>query len=716
MATINGDDRNNVLPGTSEADTINGFGGNDILHGYAGDDTLNGGAGDDTLYGYEGADTLNGDAGDDLIFTGRPDLFGVPGGEFGSDVADGGDGYDTVVISWYNQLINGQYISITLDFGNGDFVVHGGGSDWETAKNFEALVYYGSDGGDIITGSQNADFIQVGYGADVVRARGGDDHIVDLGGVFDIDGGDGIDTLELPTYLGTEGVTLRLQPGGTALLGGGYSGSVRNVEILAWDYQGGTPFNDYYEGGAYGDEIHAGAGNDLIYGGAGNDKLYGGRGDDTIYGGTGDDSIEGGGFMEAEGVAGSDTIYGGDGNDSIEVDDRTGTTYSYLYGEAGDDSVSGYGHLEGGDGNDRLGGGGELFGGPGDDTLYGSAGSLLNGGDGNDTLDYRRGANYGGEGPGNTVVAPLIVDLAHPDQNTFVAQGSTFVSIENIIGSLDGPNDLRGDDGPNRLTGGLDEINWLDGRGGDDTLIGDSRPDILKGGAGFDTLIGRGGNDILDGGANPSNQGDIMLGGAGDDTYHVDSTLDLVDEDFVFPGYGHGGTDTVISTANWYWDVESVGEIDRIAENAADPSHAGVTFVGGVFDNVLYGHSGTDILFGRGGNDTYIPGDGVDWISLSTLGLTDQNAYAGVDGHNTIIATPRTSGAVSYDIMFEFDPARDKVDVSAYGSQYASGADVLSHAVNDGAGNSYIALGDGLDYLYFVGLTKDHLLANDFVV
>ncbi|MCO5130184.1 MAG: hypothetical protein M9932_06410 [Xanthobacteraceae bacterium] len=206
-----------------------------------------------------------------------------------------------------------------------------------------------------------------------------------------------------------------------------------------------------------------------------------------------------------------------------------------------------------------------------------------------------------------------------------------------------------------------------------------------------------------------------MLGGVGDDTYHVDSTLDLVDEGFVFPDAGWGGTDTVISSANWFWDVESVGEVDRIAENASDPSHAGVTFVGGVFDNVLIGHSGTDILFGRGGNDTYVPGDGVDWISLSTLGLTDQNAYKGVDGHNTIIVTPRGGGSVSYDIMFDFDPARDKVDVSAY-HQYASGADVLSHAVDDGVGSSYIALGDGLDYLYFVGLTKDHLLASDFVV
>ncbi|MCO5130183.1 MAG: hypothetical protein M9932_06405 [Xanthobacteraceae bacterium] len=262
------------------------------------------------------------------------------------------------------------------------------------------------------------------------------------------------------------------------------------------------------------------------------------------------------------------------------------------------------------------------------------------------------------------------------------------------------------------------ESNVLLGAAGSDFLDGGEGDDELLGGdGGIDTLIGGAGNDSLDGGPvdDPATQGNFLFGGEGDDTYHVRNTFDLVDEGYVRPEFGFGGNDTVISSANWFWDVYGVGEIDRIAEDAADPNHAGVTFVGGIFDNTLIGHSGTDILFGRGGNDTYIPGDGIDWISLSTLGLTDQNAYAGVDGHNTIIVTPRISGANSYDIMFDFDPAKDKVDVSAY-HQYASGADLLSHAVDDGLGSSYIALGDGLDFLYFVGLTKDHLLASDFVV
>jgi hypothetical protein len=47
---------------------------------------------------------------------------------------------------------------------------------------------------------------------------------------------------------------------------------------------------------------------------------------------------------------------------------------------------------------------------------------------------------------------------------------------------------------------------------------------------------------------------------------------------------------------------------------------------------------------------------------------------------------------------------------------YTSGAEVLSHAVNDGAGNCYIVLGDGLDYLYLIGLEKADLTAGDFIV
>ncbi|MBN9070756.1 MAG: hypothetical protein J0H34_03970 [Rhizobiales bacterium] len=314
------------------------------------------------------------------------------------------------------------------------------------------------------------------------------------------------------------------------------------------------------------------------------------------------------------------------------------------------------------------------------------------------------------------------VQASSDDASLVTGQMAHIPHVEHLVGD---DNDSTVEASPFNdtvLAQGGDDV--VHGYGGNDWLDGGAGNDTLDGGSGADTLIGGDGDDDLDGGTNPEmrdgdgaiigGQGDIMLGGAGNDTYHVDSALDFVDEDIAFAGFGHGGTDTIISTASWFWDIYSVGEIDRVAENADDS--AGVAFVAGIFDNVIYGHSGSDILFGGGGSDTYIPGDGIDWISLSTFGMNDSNAYVGVDGHNIIIATPRTTGPSSLDVIFDFDPTKDKVDVSAYGDQYASGADVLSRAVDDGNGNSYIGLGDGLDYLYFAGIAKADLNAGDFIV
>ncbi len=269
-----------------------------------------------------------------------------------------------------------------------------------------------------------------------------------------------------------------------------------------------------------------------------------------------------------------------------------------------------------------------------------------------------------------------------------------------------------------------------DAKGGNDLMImggataaqiksfGADGDDVLFGDEGIDWLIGGGGNDDLDGWTNPTDFGDVMLGGAGNDTYHVDSPLDLVDEGIVFPQFGFGGVDTIVSTADFYWDFYSAGDVLQIAETAVDPGNDGTTLVGSVFSGFLLGNSGTNVLFGRGGGDVYIAGDGIDFISLSTLGLTDANAYAGVDGVNTVIVQQRASGPVSYDIVFEFESSKDKIDVSSYATVngLTTGAQVLARVVNDGAGNSYIPLGDGLDYVYMVGLEKAELSASDFIV
>ena len=99
--------------------------------------------------------------------------------------------------------------------------------------------------------------------------------------------------------------------------------------------------------------------------------------------------------------------------------------------------------------------------------------------------------SFTGDGDVNTVsydnaVEGVTVDLQTPADNggTF-AQGDSYSSIENIVGSQHGDT-LRGDSQDNALTGG----------DGNDTLFGQLGNDTLYGGAGNDTLYGGRGSDI----------------------------------------------------------------------------------------------------------------------------------------------------------------------------------------------------------------------------
>ncbi|RYJ04466.1 MAG: calcium-binding protein, partial [Acetobacteraceae bacterium] len=364
-----------------------------------------------------------------------------------------------------------------------------------------------------------------------------------------------------------------------------------------------------------------------------------------------------------------------------------------------------------------------VTGGLGNDTLFGT--------DGNDRLDGGVGADFMLGGLGNDTYI-----VSSSNENVFeAANAGTDTVVTSVSFTL--PNDVEAlilvsGGGPMAGTGnalgnvitGNEAGNTLDGQGGNDTLSGGGETDFLYGGdgndllqgdSGNDVLIGQAGNDTLDGGSNPGNLGDVLLGGAGDDTYLVDSALDLVDEGNlpVYAGFGFGGTDTIVSTANFFWDLYSIGERLVIAEGASDPGGAGTTAVGSVFSNEMIGNSGTNILFGRGGADTYRAGDGIDYISLSTLGVPDAPGYV-ANGPNTVIVDPRQTGPVSYDIVFDFETGKDHIDITAY--HVASAAAVLARGVDDGQGNSYFALGDGLDFVYLIGVPKSAVTAADFII
>lgn len=219
----------------------------------------------------------------------------------------------------------------------------------------------------------------------------------------------------------------------------------------AYDANAGRVF----DGGAGADKIEAYGGNDVLLGGDGNDDLDGGEGNDELRGGSGDDKLAGDGYA----APGSDIMDGGDGVDMVdEWNDPSGNVHpqpavsldgvandgrpgendnvtniekftshvsiafsggdaaetvevtnpsdeqpSTLFGNGGNDVLTGYDfddRIDGGAGDDRLFGGfgnDVITGGPGKDTIYGDQTSSYCGYSsckipfGNDTIDAADG-------------------------------------------------------------------------------------------------------------------------------------------------------------------------------------------------------------------------------------------------------------------------------------------------------------------------------------
>ena len=162
-----GTDASDALSGGGGADQLDGRGGNDSIGGDAGNDIIHGGAGDDNLTGGSGDDYVYGDAGDDYIWLASEN------GQFdmGSDVIDGGDGYDTLQVAFattgvsINLGISGQQQlapGLTLSVKNVERLFGGDYAD----------KLMGDAGNNVIGGYNGDDVIDGGAGVDTVYMRG----------------------------------------------------------------------------------------------------------------------------------------------------------------------------------------------------------------------------------------------------------------------------------------------------------------------------------------------------------------------------------------------------------------------------------------------------------------------------------------------------------------------------------------------------------------
>ncbi|MDJ0820360.1 MAG: calcium-binding protein [Paracoccaceae bacterium] len=243
----------------------------------------------------------------------------------------------------------------------------------------------------------------------------------------------------------------------------------------------------------------------------------------------------------------------------------------------------------------------------GDDTVNGGAGS--------DTVRYDRSG-----------VGPVDVDLAAQtasgtwDGFAFL---DTLINIENVRGSRNDNDTLRGNAADNELEGfGGNDL--IVGRNGNDRLQGDEGNDTLRGDNGDDNLRGDEGNDRLFGG----NGRDTLYGGNGND--RLDASGGSAESqgfgDYIRPGLGN---DTILGHAALFADDEG-----------ADISYADLSGVGGITINADVNGSGTAVSGNGQSNDTftfihYFEGSQDDDDITGSNG-SHYEGYAGLAGNDTI--------------------------------------------------------------------------------
>jgi Ca2+-binding RTX toxin-like protein len=241
-------------------------------------------------------------------------------------------------------------------------------------------------------------------------------------------------------------------------------------------------------------------------------------------------------------------------------------------------------------------------------------------------LDGRGGADamwgYGGDdlyyvdNPNDVVVefAGDGYDTVYTNVSFTLAPGSAVEELRTMGSSTTSAIDLTGNE--------LDNI-----------IVGNAAANVINGGAGADVMWGYGGNDV----------------------YYVDNEKDVVVEQ---PG---NGFDTIYASANFTLtpgnEVEQLltpGSVTTYAINLTGNELAN-TIVGNDGVNVLDGGAGDDLIWGYAGNDVLIGGLGKDVL----------NGGDGADRFVYLQVGESLTGAATRDVIHDFTPGVDKIDLSA---------------------------------------------------
>lgn len=234
-----------------------------------------------------------------------------------------------------------------------------------------AQDYYANDQWNIV-GTPLGDTVVYSTVGGTISLGGGNDKLYDVSrafyvnflpkafSVYDVDGGDGVDTIYVPFAYAESNIQFAsdffsvdsnhsLQVNVNSI-----TYYLRNMELIAFSDIGYRipfftedadfyPFNgngsiqaDFIDALGGDDIIYSGESGDTVYGGSGNDGIYSEAGDDYVAGGQGDDYVNGGdGNDTLRGDQGNDSLNGDYGNDVFFIEEGLDTINGGIYTDAG---------------------------------------------------------------------------------------------------------------------------------------------------------------------------------------------------------------------------------------------------------------------------------------------------------------------------------------------------------------------------------------------
>lgn len=572
-------------------------------------------------------DTLDGGGGDDMV---RYDRGGVERVTVNLAAS-------SAVGIWYGKsfIHSIQNVESVRGSLSGNDVMIGDAAD-------NGLYGYGGDdnlqgdaGNDTLNGWDGHDLIDGGVGDDLLLGYAGDDMLTGGAGNDTVRGGEGVDTAIISDALraadGSLNIGITVAEGGIILTSADgsdfyyddvetfmFSDTVASRAVLlasATPVITGTNNAENVNGTDATEIINAGGGGDWITPGAGSDTIDGGDGRDmlsfvTLADTPGRTNVQY--RLDLDLTAGTATTSGPDVYTISNVERVTGTIFAdRIKGDAGDNELRGLGDYD------------WFTATTGNDTIDGGTGQdMISYVDWMSTADNTADPfNPGGAPPPNAEVTGVVVDLNDTSNNTNLAAGHSYISVERVTGS-----------------------------GRQDVFYGDENENDFRGLGDFDWFVGSTGGR------------ERYFGGDGSDTVTYYNSISGVSAS-LRNGARVGGEETGRGTAgdaalDLYFSIENLVGTNYADSLTGNEQRNNLNGLAG--DDFIFGYGGIDIIKGGAGNDVINGGAGSDYALF--------NGNRADYGISRVSSTEvRTNGVDGFDIHIDVEYFRfEDGDVSIW--------------------------------------------------